>query len=150
MMARKELKELISCPRRRHASRSAWNSSLRPLIASRLRRCESLSVAWPRRSDPRKDRSDEAPLVRAAKARLTPAADRRLKTLIARSERGRLTREELAEYQALAQEVQQLDAARVEALAKLARSRGKSLRVREGGNRPRRRRGWHVSRSLGR
>jgi hypothetical protein len=33
----------------------------------------------------------------------------------------------LAEYQALAQEVQQLDAARVEALAKLARSRGKSL-----------------------
>ena len=80
-----------------------------------------------RRSDQRKDRSDEAPLVRAAKARLTPAADRRLKTLIARSERGRLTREELAEYQALAQEVQQLDAARVEALAKLARSRGKSL-----------------------
>jgi hypothetical protein len=66
-----------------------------------------------RRSDQSKDRSDEAPLVRAAKARLTPAADRRLKTLIARSERGRLTREELAEYQALAQEVQQLDAARV-------------------------------------
>ena len=81
-----------------------------------------------RRSDQRKDRSDEAPLVRAAKARLPPAADRRLKTLIARSERGRLTREELAEYQALAQEVQQLDAARVEALAKLARSRGKSLK----------------------
>lgn len=80
-----------------------------------------------RRSAQRKDRSDEAPLVRAAKARLTPAADRRLKTLIARSEGGRLTREELAEYQALAQEVQQLDAERVEALAKLARSRGKSL-----------------------
>ena len=80
-----------------------------------------------RRSDQKKDRTDEAPLVRAAKARLTPAANRRLKTLIARSERGRLTREELAEYQALAQEVQQLDAARVEALAKLARSRGKSL-----------------------
>ncbi len=80
-----------------------------------------------RGSDQRTDRSDEAPLVRAAKARLTPAADRRLKTLIARSERGRLTREELAEYQALAQEVQELDAARVEALAKLARSRGKSL-----------------------
>ena len=80
-----------------------------------------------RRSDQRTDRSDEAPLVRAAKARLTPAADRRLKTLIARSERGRLTREELAEYQALAQEAQQLDVERVEALAKLARSRGKSL-----------------------
>jgi hypothetical protein len=81
-----------------------------------------------RRSDPTKDRSDEAPLVRAAKARLTPAADRRLKTSIARSERGRLTPDELAEYKALAHEVQRLDAARVEALAKLARSRGKSLR----------------------
>jgi hypothetical protein len=80
------------------------------------------------RSDPRKDRSDEAPLVRAAKAQLTPAADRRIKTLIAQSERGRLTPDELAEYQALAQEVQWLDAARAEALAKLARSRGKSLR----------------------
>ena len=80
-----------------------------------------------RRFDQRKDRSDEAPLVRAAKARLAPAAGRRLKTLIARSERGKLTREELAEYQALAQQVQQLDAERVEALGKLARSRGKSL-----------------------
>ena len=55
------------------------------------------------------------------------SADRRLRALIARSERGRLTREELAEYQAPAQEAQQLDATRVEALAKLARSRGKAL-----------------------
>lgn len=66
--------------------------------------------------------------MRAAKAQLTPASDRRLKTLIARGERGRLTPDELAEYQALAQEVQRLDAARFEGLAKLARSRGKSLR----------------------
>ena len=95
------------------------------LSPAQMRELERRMAA--RRSDQRKDRSDEARLVRAAKARLTPAADRRLKTLIARSERGRLTREELAEYQALAQEVQQLDAARVEALAKLARSRGKSL-----------------------
>jgi hypothetical protein len=51
------------------------------------------------------------------------------KGLIARSERGELTRDELAEYQALAQEVQRLDVARVEALAELARRRGKSVRA---------------------
>jgi hypothetical protein len=59
--------------------------------------------------------------------------------LIARSERGRLTGDELAEYQTLAQEAQRLDSARVEALAELARRGGKSLRAvkaeigREGG-----------------
>ena len=52
-----------------------------------------------------------------------------LKGLIARSERGKLTRDELAEYQALAQEVQRLDVARAEALAELARRRGKSVRA---------------------
>jgi hypothetical protein len=71
--------------------------------------------------------SDEATLVRAAGVRLPAAAARRLKTLIGRSERGRLTRDELAEYQSLAQEVQRLDAARAEALAELARRRGKSV-----------------------
>ncbi len=68
-------------------------------------------------------------MVRAARARLPVAAERRLKRLIARSERGRLTAEELVEYQALAQEVQRIDAARAEALAELARRRGKSVRA---------------------
>ena len=71
-------------------------------------------------------------MVRAATVRLTAADDRRLKRLISRSERGILTRDELAEYQTLAQEVQRLDAARVEALAELARHRGKSLRTVKG------------------
>jgi hypothetical protein len=82
-----------------------------------------------RRSDPRNDQSDEAALVRAACVRPTAAAELRLKRLIARSERGTLTRNELAEYQSLAQEVQRLDAARAEALAELARRRGKSVRA---------------------
>ncbi len=92
-----------------------------------------------RRSDAAKVRSDEAALVRTAKARLTPAKDRRLKRLIAGNECGRLSGDELAEYQTLAQEVQRLDSARVEALAELARRKGKSLRAvkaeigREGG-----------------
>jgi hypothetical protein len=57
------------------------------------------------------------------------AAVRHLKRLIGRSERGRLTRDELAEYQALAQELQRLDAARAEATVELARRRGKSVRA---------------------
>ena len=68
--------------------------------------------------------SDEAALVRAARVRLPEAAERRLKRLIGRSERGRLTGDELAEYQALAQEVQRLDAARAEALAELRAAGG--------------------------
>ncbi len=85
-----------------------------------------------RRCDSGQKLSDEANLVRAAKMRLTAADDRRLKRLISRSERGLLTCDELAEYQRLAQEVQRLDAARVEALAELARHRGKSLRAVKG------------------
>jgi hypothetical protein len=73
------------------------------------------------------EESDEATLDRSAEVRLPAPAERRLKRLIARSERGLLTPEELAEYQALAQEVQRLDAARAEALAELARRRRKSV-----------------------
>jgi hypothetical protein len=86
-----------------------------------------------RRVEDGNEESDEATLVRAAEVRLPAAAERRLKRLIARSERGLLTPEELAEYQALAQEAQRLDAARAEALAELGRRRGKSARSAKGG-----------------
>ena len=86
-----------------------------------------------RRVEDRNEESDEATLVRAATVRLPAAAERRLKRLIARSERGLLTPEELAEYQALAQEVQRLDAARAETLAEPGRRRGKSARATKGG-----------------
>jgi hypothetical protein len=72
---------------------------------------------------------DEATLVQAAQARLPAAAERRLRRLIARSERGQLTPQELAVYQSLAQEAQRIDAARVEALAELARRRGRSVQA---------------------
>ena len=103
-----------------------------------------------RRSDQGNDGPDEATLVRAARARLTAAAERRLKRLIGRSERGRLTRDELAEYQALAQEVQRLDAARAEATAELARRRGKSVRAVKAENWFPRRHGWRLRRSRSR
>jgi hypothetical protein len=70
---------------------------------------------------------DQASLIEAAQARLPAAAERRLKKLIARSERGQLTPQQLADYQALAQEAQRIDAARAEALAELARCRGESV-----------------------
>ncbi len=72
---------------------------------------------------------DDAALIRAAQARLPAAAERRLRRLIARSERGRLTPTELADYQSLAQQAQRLDAARAEALAELARRRGQAVQA---------------------
>jgi hypothetical protein len=72
---------------------------------------------------------DEATLVRAARARLSATAERRLRRLIARSERGQLTPKELVEYQSLAQEAQRIDAARAEALAELAGRRGQSVQA---------------------
>ena len=72
---------------------------------------------------------NDAALIRAACARLPAAADRRLRRLVARSERGRLTAKELADYKSLAQEAQRLDAARAEALAELARRRGQPVQA---------------------
>jgi hypothetical protein len=72
---------------------------------------------------------EEAKLIQAAQARLSAAAERCLRRLIARSERGRLTPHELADYQALAQEAQSIDAARADALAKLSHLQGRSIRA---------------------
>ena len=72
---------------------------------------------------------EEAKLIQAAQSRLPAAAERRLRRLIARSERGRMTPQELADYQALAQEAQRIDAARADALAKLSRLQGRSIRA---------------------
>jgi hypothetical protein len=73
--------------------------------------------------------AEEAKLIQTAQARLPAGEERRLRKLIARSERGRLTPTELADYQALAQEAQRLDAARADALAKLSRLKGRSVRA---------------------
>jgi len=97
------------------------------LSPAQMRELERRMAA--RRCDQRNEGSDEASLVRTARVRLPAPEERRLKRLIARSERGNLTRDELAEYQALAQEVQRLDAARAEALAELARRQGKSVQA---------------------
>ncbi len=82
-----------------------------------------------RRTENGNEGLDERTLVRSARSRLTTAAEHRLKELIVRSERGTLTPSQLTEYQSLAQEVQRLDAARVQAIAELAHRWGKSVRA---------------------
>ena len=72
---------------------------------------------------------DEAASIQIAQSRLPARDERRLKRLIAKSERGTLTPKELDEYRALVQQAEQQSVARVEALAELARRRGKPARV---------------------
>ena len=76
-----------------------------------------------------KQADDEAALIKATKAHLPAADGRRLKRLMAKSERGTLTAKELDEYRALAQQAERLNVTRVEALAELVRRRGKPVRV---------------------
>lgn len=69
--------------------------------------------------------NENAALIEAIRMRL-PAEDmKRLKRLIAKSERGVLTPKELETYRTLAQQAEQLNAKRMEALAELARRQDK-------------------------
>ena len=68
-------------------------------------------------------------LRRAARARLPTTEERRLRRLIRKSEQGTLTSTELAEYRALAQRAEQLNAERTEALAELIWRRGKPAHI---------------------
>jgi hypothetical protein len=76
-----------------------------------------------------KQAEDEAVLVQATRTRLPASDERRFKRLIGKSERGTLSPKDLAEYQALARQAEQLDVKRLEALAELVRRRGKPVAV---------------------
>jgi hypothetical protein len=84
-------------------------------------------VAWQQQNGTQEN--TDATLIRATKARLPAADTQRLKRLIAKSERGTLTTKELDTYRMLAQQAEQLNIRRVEALAELVQRRGKSPRV---------------------
>ena len=71
---------------------------------------------------------EEAALLGACKARLSAVDERRLKKLIAKSERGALRPGDLADYRALVRRAEKLDAARLTALTQLARRWGKPVR----------------------
>ena len=69
----------------------------------------------------------EAMLMAATQARLPTSDEKRLKQLCQKSERGTLTQKELEAYRALAQQAEQLDVKRTEALAELVKLKGKSV-----------------------
>jgi hypothetical protein len=70
----------------------------------------------------------ESDLLTEARARMPITRHRRLRRLIAKSERGTLTAKELAEYQALAHEARALDVVRLQALAELAHRWNRSIK----------------------
>lgn len=78
-------------------------------------------------SDHRSQAEKEAMLMAATQARLPVAEEQRLKQLCQKSERGTLTQKELEAYRALAQQAEQLDVKRTEALAELVKLKGKSI-----------------------
>ena len=72
---------------------------------------------------------EEVRLIQATKMRLPVTEARRLKRLIAKSERGTLTPKELDVYRALAQQAERLNVTRLEALAELVQRRGQPAQV---------------------
>jgi hypothetical protein len=76
-----------------------------------------------------------AALIELTKARLPAAQERQLRRLIAKSQSGTLSQKELQLYRELAQQAEQISAARTAALAELVRRRGKTRRQRDGGHR---------------
>jgi hypothetical protein len=89
-------------------------------------------TAWQKRNSKHTDdkqTDEETALIQVTKTRLPAAEARRLKQLMAKSERGTLPPKELDEYRALAQRAEQLNVMRVEALAELVRQQGQPVNV---------------------
>jgi hypothetical protein len=72
---------------------------------------------------------EETALIQACHVRLPEEDEHRLKKLIAKSERGALRPNELADYRALVRRAEKLDVTRLAALTQLARRWGKPVRV---------------------
>lgn len=93
------------------------------LSPAELREFQEQLTAWQHQNG--KGADEDAALLRTAKTRLPATMERRLRRLIAKSERGTLTAKELADYQTLAQRAERINVIRAEALAQLVRRRGK-------------------------
>jgi hypothetical protein len=70
---------------------------------------------------------DQENLLEAARTRLSRSDERRLEQLIAKSERGELTKKESEAYRHLARKAEQLNLVRMQALAELARRQSKPI-----------------------
>jgi len=100
--------------------------AIKHLSPAEVREFRQQFLAW---QDQNGHPADEVALRQEAQARLPTSGERRLKRLIAKSEQGTLKPTELAEYQALAQEAERINVRRAEALAELARRRGRPAAV---------------------
>ncbi len=100
--------------------------TIKQLSPAKLRQFTRAFARWQQHSERPQD--DEA-LVEACRARLAPAEERRLRKLIAKSERGILTAKELENYQALVRRAEALDATRLAALTQLAKRWDKPVRT---------------------
>lgn len=80
-------------------------------------------------ADWQQDEVDDQILIRAARRRLSATDDVRLRALITKSEQGRLTDREQAEYRELARRAERINVHRLRALAELVRRRAQPMRV---------------------
>jgi len=111
-------------------------AAVKQLLPAELHEFTRQFIAWQKRHSQTTDdmKADaETALIQRTKEHLPATDTRRLKQLMAKSERGTLTPQELDEYHALAQRAEQLNVTRVEALAELVRRQGQP--VNSGGKR---------------
>jgi hypothetical protein len=101
-------------------------SSVKRLTPAELRDFKQRFMAWQQTNGG--EHFDEDALVQTCQARLPSVDERRLKTLIRKSERGVLRPNELEAYRTLVRRAEQLDATRLVALSQLARRWGKPVR----------------------
>lgn len=94
-------------------------ASVKQLPPAELRDFTRRFLAWQQANDTPTD--SESELRQLCQLRLPEAQERRLRTLINKSERGELHPKELEEYRTLVRHVEKLDGARLAALAQLAR-----------------------------
>jgi hypothetical protein len=118
---------MSTAPRSSQAAVERLIAAVKQLSPAELR--EFTRQLAERREQNGKQASEETALIQATKARLPAAEERRLKRLIAKSERGTLAPKEVDEYRVLVQRAEQLDVTRVEALAELVRRWGKPARI---------------------
>ena len=102
-------------------------AAVKQLSPAELREFERQLAEWQGQNGGQE--KSEAELIEETRLRLPAADQKRLKRLIAKSERGALTTEEWDNYRALAQRAEEIDVKRAEALAELVRRRGKPART---------------------
>jgi hypothetical protein len=100
-------------------------TTVKQLTPIELREFKRQFAAWQLQNGDLID--EEKALIHACQIRLENSDERRLKRLIAKSERGALSPQELDDYRALVQRAERLDATRLAALTQLARLWGKPV-----------------------